>query len=65
MFTRRNILMTGGAVALIGGASAVGIAHGPGLAKARAPWQQAGQSFGDARIDALAYAILAPNPHNR
>ena len=65
MFTRRNILMTGGAVALIGGASAVGIAHGPGLAKARAPWQQAGQSFGDPRIDALAYAILAPNPHNR
>ena len=65
MFTRRNILMTGGAVALIGGVSAVGVAHGPGLAKARAPWQQAGQSFGDPRIDALAYAILAPNPHNR
>ena len=65
MFTRRTILMTGGAAALIGGASAVGIAHGPGLAKARAPWRQAGESFGDPRLDALAYAILAPNPHNR
>lgn len=65
MFTRRAILMTGGAAALIGGTGVVGVAHGPGLAKARAPWQQAGDSFGDPRLDALAYAILAPNPHNR
>lgn len=65
MLTRRNILMTGGAAALIGGIGAVGIAQGPGLAKARAPWRQAGESFGDPRLDALAYAILAPNPHNR
>lgn len=57
--------MTGGAAALVGGLGAVGVAHGPGLAKARAPWKQAGQSFGDPRLDALAYAILAPNPHNR
>jgi hypothetical protein len=35
------------------------------MARARAPWSAAGNSFGDARIDALAYAILAPNPHNR
>ncbi|MEL7107822.1 MAG: twin-arginine translocation pathway signal protein [Pseudomonadota bacterium] len=65
MFTRRTILMTGGAAALVGGTAAVGIAHGPGLAKARAPWKEAGESFGDPRLDALAYAILAPNPHNR
>ncbi|MCR9270418.1 MAG: Acg family FMN-binding oxidoreductase [Henriciella sp.] len=65
MLTRRTLLITGGATALVGGASVVGVAHGPGLSKARAPWQQAGESFGDARIDALAYAILAPNPHNR
>jgi len=65
MFTRRTILMTGGAAAFVGGAAAVGIAHGPGLAKARAPWKEAGESFGDPRLDALAYAILAPNPHNR
>ena len=65
MFTRRNILMTGGAAALIGGVGVVGAARGPGLAKARAPWKQVGESFGDPRLDALAYAILAPNPHNR
>jgi len=65
MFTRRGILMTGGAAALIGGVGTVGVAHGPGLAKARAPWRSAGESFGDPRLDALAYAILAPNPHNR
>ena len=65
MLTRRTILMTGGAAALIGGVGTIGFANGPGLSKARAPWRDAGQSFGDVRIDALAYAILAPNPHNR
>ena len=65
MLTRRNILISGGAAAVIGGLGVVGVAHGPGMSKARAPWSQAGESFGDPRIDALAYAILAPNPHNR
>lgn len=65
MLTRRTILMTGGAAALVGGLGTLNLAHGPGLASARAPWSQAGQSFGDPRLDALAYAILAPNPHNR
>lgn len=65
MFTRRNILMTGGAAALVGGIGTVSVAHGPGLAKAQAPWRAAGESFGDPRLDALSYAILAPNPHNR
>ncbi|MEL6725467.1 MAG: twin-arginine translocation pathway signal protein, partial [Pseudomonadota bacterium] len=65
MLTRRNLLISGGAAAVIGGIGVVGAAHGPGLSKARAPWQKAGESFGDPRIDALAYAILAPNPHNR
>lgn len=65
MLTRRGMLITGGAAALVGGLGTVTAARGPGLAKARAPWQQAGESFGDPRLDALAYAILAPNPHNR
>jgi hypothetical protein len=65
MFTRRNILMTGGAAALVGGLATIGAANGPGLSRARAPWRAAGESFGDPRLDALAYAILAPNPHNR
>lgn len=68
MISRRAILKTAGASAVLLGAGAGGAAiyaHGPGMAKARAPWSEAGKSFGDARIDALAYAILAPNPHNR
>ena len=65
MISRRSLLISGGAAALIGGVGVVTAAHGPGLAKARAPWKQAGESLGDARLDALAYAILAPNPHNR
>ncbi|NQY96583.1 MAG: twin-arginine translocation pathway signal protein [Henriciella sp.] len=68
MISRRAILTTAGASAVVLGAGAGGAAiyaHGPGLAKARAPWSEAGKSFGDPRIDALAYAILAPNPHNR
>ena len=65
MINRRNLLISGGAVALIGGVGVVTSANGPGLAKARAPWSQAGESLGDPRLDALAYAILAPNPHNR
>ena len=65
MLTRRMILMTGGAAAVIGGVSAGLIAQGPGTASAVEPWRRAGQGFGDPRLDALAYAILAPNPHNR
>lgn len=65
MLSRRGFLITGGAAAAVGGIGMVGLAHGPGLSKARAPWAQAGESFGDPRLDALAYAILAPNPHNR
>lgn len=65
MLNRRTLLISGGAAALIGGVGVVSTANGPGLAKARAPWNQAGESLGDPRLDALAYAILAPNPHNR
>ena len=68
MISRRALLKTGGASAVVLGAGVGGAAlyaRGPGLAKARAPWSAAGTSFGDPRIDALAYAILAPNPHNR
>ena len=31
---------------------------------AREPWRAASSGFGDPRLDVLAYAILAPNPHN-
>ena len=65
MPSRRMILTTAGAAAAVSAAGAVGWAWAPGAAAARTPWRMAGESFGDARLDALAYAILAPNPHNR
>lgn len=63
MPTRRALLVTGGAAAaviLAGGSWA--LTRAPKAA--RAPWRQAGDSLGDPRLDALSYAILAPNPHN-
>ncbi|MEL6828751.1 MAG: twin-arginine translocation pathway signal protein [Pseudomonadota bacterium] len=65
MISRRAFLTTAGASVVIAGVGAGIWARGPGEAVARAPWKTAGQSFGDPRLDALAYAILAPNPHNR
>lgn len=65
MTTRRSILQTGAAAVVIlgsGGAAAWSLTRAPALALE--PWSKAGASFGDARLDALAYAILAPNPHN-
>ena len=64
MLTRRAILVTGGATLVVAGAGAGALALRADLSAARRPWAAAGGSFGDARLDALAYAILAPNPHN-
>jgi hypothetical protein len=64
MVTRRAVLIGGGAMATV--VAGTGFAGWyPGTASATAPWRRAGQSLGDARLDALAFAILAPNPHNR
>lgn len=66
MATRRMILVNGAASIVILGAGALGYrALKADLTEARAPWREAGQSFGDIRLDALSYAVLAPNPHNR
>jgi len=64
MPTRRLILATGAAGVAIIGAGAFRLLHSD-LSKARQPWADAGKSFGDPRLDALSYAVLAPNPHNR
>ena len=64
MITRRKTL------ALLGGGTVLAAAAGvtPALtrstAPAIAPWSAAG-GYRDPRLDALSYAILAPNPHNR
>ncbi len=64
MPSRRAILITGAASVAIIGTGAFQLLHSD-LTVARQPWADAGQSLGDPRLDALAYAVLAPNPHNR
>lgn len=59
--SRRAILVTGASAVVILGA---GWALTRAPKAARAPWRKASEGLGDPRLDVLAYAILAPNPHN-
>ncbi len=65
MTTRRMILKTGGAAIAIAvaGGSLWSATRTP--TKALEPWAKAKRGYGDPSLNALAYAILAPNPHNR
>lgn len=63
MVTRRAILWTGAGAVVLLGARLAPLLHSD-LSEARAPWRMAGTGFGDMRLDALSYAVLAPNPHN-
>lgn len=65
MTTRRKILklVGGGLVFSAVGGGVWAATRNP--AKARLPWQLAGQDRNDPRRYALSYALLAPNPHNR
>lgn len=65
MVSRRQVLTTGGASLIILGGGFGAYVGTRSIAKAQEPWKQATAGFGDPRIDGLAYAILAPNPHNR
>lgn len=65
MTTRRAMLWTSGGAVLISAAGAAGWALTRTPRIATEPWRAAGQSFGDPRLDALAFAVLAPSPHNR
>lgn len=63
--SRRSLVIKGGAAALVltaGGGSFL-MTRRPDAALI--PWQVASQMFVDPRLQALSYAILAPNPHNR
>ncbi|MCI4646531.1 MAG: hypothetical protein MRY64_17245 [Hyphomonadaceae bacterium] len=62
---RRLLAMIGGGLVV-----AVGAPSGVFLATrkpedALRPWKLAGQYYHDPRLQALSYALLAPNPHNR
>lgn len=64
MISRRALLTTGASsVILLGLGSTWWATTGPAT-RAREPWKTVTESFGDPRLDVLAYAILAPNPHN-
>lgn len=62
---RRQLLKIGAASMVVVGAGLGGFAATRSPEKALAPWRDGAHSFEDARLRALSYAILSPNPHNR
>lgn len=65
MISRRMLLTTGTASIIVALSASTYKTQSIKQKEARAPWDSAGDSFGDPRLDALSYAVLAPNPHNR
>ena len=61
---RKALAIIGGGTILAAGAGTALFATTRTPGKALAPWDQAG-GYKDPRQQALSYAILAPNPHNR
>ena len=64
MISRRALLKTGAASAVVIGFGGAWWATTGPAKTAREPWSAASKGFGDPRLNVLAYAILAPNPHN-
>jgi len=62
MVSRRSVLVCGTAAVVITGACAWGLTRDP--KQGRAPWESAEKGFDDPLLDFLAFAVLAPNPHN-
>lgn len=64
MISRRTILVTGTSAIIVCTSGCASVL--PDASEVREPWSAAAKGgFGDPRLNALAYAILAPNPHNR
>ncbi|MEM9342494.1 MAG: twin-arginine translocation pathway signal protein [Pseudomonadota bacterium] len=61
---RKMLALVGGGTVIAAGAAAGGFAVTRTPHTALAPWDMAG-GYGEIRKDALSYALLAPNPHNR
>lgn len=64
MSRRKMLALVGGGTILAAGGAAGGWAATRAPVRALEPWALAG-SYGEVRRDALSYALLAPNPHNR
>ncbi|MEM1432112.1 MAG: twin-arginine translocation pathway signal protein [Pseudomonadota bacterium] len=61
---RKTLALLGGGTLLAATSGAAGYLATRTPHAARAPWGLAGQ-YGEIRRDALSWALLAPNPHNR
>lgn len=61
---RKFLALTGGGVILAAGAG-LGAVASRKPDRALQPWKDAGKTYTDPRKQALSFAILAPNPHNR
>lgn len=62
---RRQLLKVGAASMVVIGAglTSYGVTRRPN--RALEPWTNGAHAYGDPRLQALSYAILSPNPHNR
>lgn len=60
---RKALTLIGGGTILAAGASLAGFVTTRTPTQAQQPWSLAG-SYEDPRLNALSYALLAPNPHN-
>ncbi len=61
---RKTLALIGGGTVFAATAAAAGFVATRTPHTALAPWDMAG-SYGDARLDAMSFGLLAPNPHNR
>ncbi len=60
---RRTLALIGGGIVVAAGTGAAGFLTTRTPHDALRPWDSAG-SYDDPRLNALSYALLAPNPHN-
>lgn len=65
MISRRSLLLGLGGTVLAAGAAGTVFATTRTPHAALAPWQNPGALESDPRVKAMAWAVLAPSPHNR